>query len=125
MIDVVSGWTMDVDRGPDWLFIKLHAPSDGGIHCDHLAEMLWSVMEQHFSRRLVLECEGISWLHSAVIGQLVLLHKRVYAQGGLMRLCGVSPNNQQALHACRMDSRFPSYACRTDAVMGHRPLQPR
>ena len=43
-----------VDRGPDWLFVRLH---DDSQPSDNLADRLWQLMEKHFVYRLVLEME--------------------------------------------------------------------
>ena len=76
-------------------------------------------------REMVLELDEVDCLHSYLVGQLVLLHKRLSTHDGMLRLAGVSDHNQNVLRACRLESRFPQYANRTDAVHGHRPPQPR
>lgn len=125
MLDVAHGWTVDVDRGPDWLFVRLHGPTSGSTEGNELAEMLWNLLRQHFTNRLVLDLDDLPILKSQLIGQLVLLYKRIHADGGLMRLCGLSAGNQDALRVCRLGDRFPSYRNREDAVMGHLPGRPR
>ena len=125
MLDLANGWTLDVDRGPDWLFVRLHCPSHGVVDGADLAETLWNLLRQHFTKRLVLELDELRELRSHVVGQLVLLHKRIHADEGLMRLCGLSEYNYQALRACRLSDRFPNYRNREDAVMGHHPVLPR
>jgi hypothetical protein len=60
-----------------------------------------------------------------MVGELVRLHLRVTKQGGMLRLCGVSGANEEVLKVCRLHDRLPIYANRTNAVMGHRPTQPR
>jgi hypothetical protein len=55
----------------------------------------------------------------------VLLSKRINTHGGMLRLCGLSPANQEVVRICRLDGCLPNYGTRGDAVMGHRPLQPR
>ena len=77
------------------------------------------------THRLVLELDDIGPMMSSLIGQLVLLQKRISSHGGLMRLCGVSPSNQRVLAVCRLGGYLPQYADRTQAVMGERPMQPR
>ena len=32
MLNLSHGWTFDVDRGPDWLFVRLHAPKHEFAH---------------------------------------------------------------------------------------------
>jgi anti-anti-sigma factor len=121
LAELVHDWTIDVTRGPDWLFIKLEGPQNGDAEGVPLAEIIWDTMQQHFARRVVLELSDVHILRSYVIGQLVLLHKRIYTHGGLMRLAGLSDDNYRVLTACRLHDRFPDYATCEDAVMGHRP----
>ena len=124
MLEVAPGWQMDVERGPDWLFIRLHPPH-GASGEPPLAENLWSAISQHFTYRVVLELDEVDCLQSYLVGQLVLLHKRLSTHDGMLRLAGISDHNQNVLKACRLEGRFPQYANRTDAVHGHRPTQPR
>lgn len=117
-------WTTDVERGPDWLFLRVHAPPKQAGDAD-LADTVWNTMQQHFAKRVVLEMNDLKLLHSRLIGQLVLLHKRICTNGGTMRVCGLSDASQAALRATRLDSQLPCYRDRTEAVMGSRPTQPR
>jgi anti-anti-sigma factor len=118
MVQTVHGWEFDVERGPDWLFIRPHRPSTDLAEAGTLAEEIWSILEQGFANRLVLELDGIGHLRTAVIGQLVRLYKRIHTRGGLMRVCGLSADNRDVLRHCRLDSWLPQYANRSDAVMG-------
>jgi anti-anti-sigma factor len=120
-----SGWQMDVDRGPDWVFVRLHPAEHGGADDYTLAEKIWSILTQSFTYRLVLELEEVGLINSCMIAQLVLLSKRINSNGGLLRLCGLNSQNQEVVHMCRLEGCLPNYSNRGDAVMGHRPLQPR
>ena len=123
---VKDGWDMDVDRGPDWVLIRLRPTETEGTSDLSLAEKIWSLLEQSFTYRLVLELDCLELLRSPLIGQLVLLAKRIHSHGGMLRLCRLSAQNQQVLHVCRLDGCLPNYDSRGDAVMGaNRPLQPR
>lgn len=121
LVDLIPGWTLEMDRGPDWLFIRPIPPHDKHHVEVDLAEAIWERMQQQFCHRVVVEMDQIPLLRSWLIGQIVLLHKRVSAQEGLMRLCGMSDSNQDVLHMVRLDDRFPQYADRGAAVMGYRP----
>jgi anti-anti-sigma factor len=125
LLEVAPQWSLEIDRGPDWLFIKLRPPQAGDTAEIPLAETIWEKLEQSFCHRVVIELDQVHLLRSWLVGELVRLHKRVAAHDGMMRLCGLSPANQEVLVACRLSDRFPCYANRTDAVMGHRPPQPR
>lgn len=112
-----NAWGIQVDRGPDWLFVRLHPgendPSD-------VAERLWSVADRHFIYRIVLEMEDVAVMPSRLIGQLVMLQKRVLHHDGALRLSGVSTDCGEALHICRLDRALPTYDNRDDAVRGER-----
>ena len=127
MQELAHGWEVEVDRGPDWLFLKVRPPAGNQYDTPQLAERLWNILQQHFIYRVVLELEQVPLLHSYLLGQLVLLSKRIHKHGGVMRVCGLSDQNAQALRACRLENCFPYFHNREEAVMGqgHRPLQPR
>ena len=124
--EIAEGWHIDVERGPDCVFVRLHPARTGGIDDFTLAEKIWSVLQQSFTYRVVLEMDCVKALQSYLIAQLVLLSKRIHSHGGMLRLCGLSAANQEVLHMCRLDGCLPAYTNRGDAVMGkQRPLQPR
>jgi anti-sigma B factor antagonist len=117
MLDMAPGWEVAVERGPDWLFVKLNQPEAGLEEAPPLAEQLWSLLEQHFTYRLVLEMDPVAVLRSHLIGQLVLLHRWITDRGGVLRLCGLSMGNRRVLETCHLDGRFPAYGNRMDAVL--------
>jgi len=124
MVQVSSGWKLDVERGPDWLFVRLHASPGVDLESEPLAEQLWSLLEQHFIHRLVVELDDVPALRSSLIGQLVLLYKRIHLKGGMLRICGLTEQQRQVLRTTRLDDRFPCYNTREEALMGafsHRP----
>jgi anti-anti-sigma factor len=125
MLDLMPEWTMDVERGPEWLFVRLHGPDNGEAEGTELANRVWAALEQHFTYRLVLELDDVPLLRSYMLGQLVMLHKRIHSHGGMLRLSGLSDVNLEALKACRLDHSFSRYATREDAVMTHSPAKPR
>ena len=125
LLELAPEWTTEIDRGPDWLFVRPRPPRQGDTGEIALAEMIWQKLEQSFCHRVVLELDDVTFLRSWMVGELVRLHKRVTAHGGILRLCGVSAANEEVLRICRLDDRFPVYRNRTDAVMGYRPPQPR
>jgi anti-anti-sigma factor len=125
LLELAPEWAVEIDRGPDWLFIRLKPPHGADAGEFPLAETIWEKLEQSFCHRVVLEMDDVVFLRSWIVGELVRLHKRLAASGGMMRLSGLSPANEEALRTCRLADRFPAYRNRTDAVMGHRPNQPR
>lgn len=125
MIGVATGWNLEVERGPDWLYVKLLSPSPEADDAPPLAETIWSLLEQHFTYRVILELDQLPRLTSYTVGQLVLLHKRVFQHGGMVRLCGLNAGGQDVLRILRLADRFPQYRDRSEAVMGNRPAAAR
>lgn len=124
-VELAPGWMCAVDRGPDWLFVRPTLPKKGNTEEIDLADAVYDLMQQHFAHRVVIELYDLAMLRSWLVGQLVHLHKRVTANGGTMRLCGLSDSNQEVLRTCRLEDCFPQYADRAAAVMGCRPTKPR
>lgn len=125
LAEATRSWTFDVNRGPGWLFVRVHGPADGDTDASHLAESIWEIMQQQFARRVVVDLSDLKLLRSVVVGQLVQLHKRVYMHEGLMRIAGLNDHNYSVLQACRLHDRFPQFRTAEEAVMSYRPTQPR
>lgn len=126
MLAAATGWELEVERGPGWLLVKVGDPEGFGEELPSLADCIWSIMEQHFTYRLVLELDRIALLNSSLIGQLIDLYRRIRGQDGVLRLCGLSAYNRQVLHTCRLDDRLPAFHDRREAVLGSTyPSQPR
>jgi anti-anti-sigma factor len=125
MLAISPGWELDVERGPDWLIVKIQSMDTSGEN-PPLAELIWALMQQHLTHRLVLELDRVKVLNSFLIGQLIQLYRKIFEHEGVMRLCGLSAYNRRVLHTCRLDERFRPYHDRQEAVMGcARPSQPR
>lgn len=124
-MQLAPGWSLDVDRGPDWIFVRLHCDDALAHDATELAEQLWELLQCHLSHRMVVEMDELPRLTSNLLGQLVMLAKRIHGTGGMLRLCGVSPSGEASIQAARLDRLFPHYGNRADAVMGQRPRQPR
>ena len=116
MVAIAHGWEADVDCRNDWLLVKLKRPSGDADAEPPLAEQVWGLLEQHRTSQLILELEEIDALRSHLIGQLILLQKRLCAGGGRIRLCGLSRINQDAMRLCRLDEQFPHFRTREEAL---------
>src|SRR5205823_3614865 len=118
LLELAPEWSLDIDRGPDWLFIRLSPPNHEPAHSEHieapLAERVGKEVGEGFSYRVVVERGGNEYLPSWVIGGVVGPHKRVTTNGGMLRLCGVSKNAETVLRISRLSDRFPAYRNRTD-----------
>ena len=125
MLAISPGWELYVERGPDWLIVKIQSMDASGEN-PPLAELIWGLMQQHLTHRLVLELDQVPVLNSFLLEQLRELYRKIYEHDGVMRLCGLSAYNRRVLHACRLDESFQPYHDRQEAVLGYSPpSQPR
>ena len=125
MLTAVPGWDLKVERGPGWLFVKIPSPEAHWSENTPLADHIWSLVEQHFTYRLALELGDIDLLNSYLLGQLVVLQRRIREHGGPLRLCGLSPYNKAVLHVHGLEDRLPTYRDVEEAVMGSGCHKPR
>ncbi|MHB8901924.1 MAG: STAS domain-containing protein, partial [Thermoguttaceae bacterium] len=90
-----------------------------------LADLVWEQLQQHFVYRLALELDDVPVMHSYLLGQLLVLQKRILEHDGVMRVCGLSPLNRNVLEMHGLDHQLPNYCDRNEAVMGPRCIKPR
>ncbi len=115
-----TDWNLEVERGPEWLIAHLAArhplyPCDEELR---LAQRLWEICERHFTWRLVIDIQRLPLLTSYLIGQLVLLQKRLRERGGILRLSGLSEEQAASLHLMHLDMQLPCYPSARDAILG-------
>ena len=120
-----SSWQLQLDRGPNCLFVRLCPEAGQGCDDAELSQRLAALLDEHFTNRLVLEMDQVDLLNSLLLGQLADLSNRMRTQGGMIRLCGLSPFNQGVLRTTRLDRRLPHYANRREAVYGGVPVKPK
>ncbi len=120
MLVMANGWSLDFERGPNCLFVKLVPQTAGSGEEATVAEVVWSQLKQHFAHRLVLECDQVEHVDDDLASQLDLLQQRLATIGGVMRLCGLSAANLELLGQRSQEGSWPHYVDRDDAVMaGH------
>lgn len=124
-VTLAPGWSADLDRGPGWLFVRLHASRPSPCDDLQLASVVCKLADNEFAHRVVLELDEVDMLRSPLVSELVQLHKRIKSRDGLLRICGLSDNNYEVLRTSRLQNFFPRYYDREDAVMGRRPVKPR
>jgi anti-sigma B factor antagonist len=125
MPTLATEWNLEVERGPDGLWVRIAAPARRSLACPQLADALWSLLERHFVYRLVLDVEELDLSDDCTVNQLVDLLERITEHEGMLRLCGLSPANREAFEKRQLKGYIPCYHDREEAVMGGCPLKPR
>jgi hypothetical protein len=125
MLTESCGCDLRVERGPDWLIVKIDGIDESADN-PSLAEHIWTLMQQHLTHRLVLEMDKVPALTGFMLNELDKLYELISRRDGVMRLCGLSARNIRLLKSRRMEDRFLPYQNRKEAVMGcTHPAQPR
>jgi anti-sigma B factor antagonist len=84
-----------------------------------------AVIEQAHGIRLVLDFRRVKFLSSAVLGLLIRISKRIYEQGGELRLCHIYPGIYEVFKITRLTSVFEIYEDVDSAIrsFSRRPQQ--
>lgn len=111
-------WGVAVERGPDWLFLRLHDDESGSSAGDRqpLAERLWSMIRVNRAHRVVLELDRVEAVDDMLIGAIADVGTRVRDDGGLVRVCGLSKPNLERLQSSGCLAGLAHFATRTAAV---------
>ncbi len=125
MPTLATEWNLEVDRGPDGLWVRIAGPARHTSTCPQLADALWALLQQHFVYRLVLDVEELDVCDDCTVNQLADLSERINEHDGMLRLCGLSPENRKAFEKRQSKGYIPCYQDREEAVMGGCPLKPR
>lgn len=109
----------DVERGPNWLIVRLHPPKAGAGKATpgdkSWADQLEAICEQHFTYRLVVEMDDVTALSVEASEQLALLSERLAERGGSLKLCGLRAKCKQRFDAAHAE--LHDHANRRDALM--------
>ena len=113
-----GGWGLRVERGPDWLFVRLEAATPETVPAARadLAESIWAMLQEHRAHRLVLELDGVEAVADRLVDVITKLGGRLREDGGLLRVCGLSQPNASRLRSCRGIEDVPLFDSRSDAI---------
>lgn len=64
------------------------------------------VVEKNQQKKLVLNFANVNFMTSALLGLLVIVHKRVSEQGGRIQLCNLDPNIQRVFEITKLTKIF-------------------
>ena len=119
-------WTLDIQRGPQWLWVRVRPPEQPAGHVPWLEPRLRRLLEMHSTYHLILELDGFSSLPVVLVGHLLSLARWIRGRDGFLRLCGLSPQGVDLIERCGLAGYLPSYQDREEALCGgQRSCQPR
>ncbi len=97
--------------GPSYTGLELRALEEFG-------EVLLSEVSQTTPPRFVIDLSETDFIGSSFIELLVRAWKRVKNRNGTMALCAVHPFCQEVLRVSHLDTIWPIYPTRGEAVSG-------
>lgn len=116
MHEIAPGWVIECEILGGWVCVDLHTPGDTFHDSPALAEGVWRVLEERALGHLVLDLKRVERLSSWLIGQLVVLHRRLLTHGGQMLVCGLSEGNRAVLRMMGLAERFANFESRHAAL---------
>ncbi len=139
---------VEVERGPNWVFVKLRFANNQDQRSEtasekpenvapdrslreeefsegqpQIADQLWNILVRHFTYRMVVELDTFEELPAGMMGQLILLRERILKRGGMLRVCGMSETLAAMFANVHTKGQIPNFLTRVDAVRGKRTGQ--
>lgn len=112
-----SRWPMRIERGPDWLFVRLESPAEAPPAAEaQLAEGIWEALRENHAHRVLLELDEAGPIDDCLIEAIAQLGRRVRAEGGMIRLCGLSQPDLRTLRARGATPDIAHFGSRAEAV---------
>jgi MFS superfamily sulfate permease-like transporter len=119
-------WGVAVERGPDWLFLRLESPPGmpANAGCERLADRIVAMILENHAHRVVLELDHVNVIDDDLIGMIADVGARVRGHGGLIRVCGLSQPNLSKLRSSSDAGSLAHFDSRLAAVGGRgRPVE--
>lgn len=110
-----GGWEVAVERGPDWLFLRVErdgSPARGRPLAEHLLDMI----RVNHAHRVVVELNGADRIDDTLIDAIAVIGSRVRDNGGLIRVCGLSDGDVRRLRSSEQAGDIPHFESRSAAV---------
>jgi anti-anti-sigma factor len=81
-------------------------------------DQVLKTIERDRIRNVVVDAAQSSYLSSSIIGAMIQMWEAVSAAGGRLAVCGLTDDAMEALVATRLDTRWPSFPTRAEALAG-------
>ncbi len=92
---------------------------------EELEDGLRDLLGEKEQRFILLDFNEVNYVVSRMINSLLLLVKRVRAEGGQVHLCGLQPRVEHAVKTMRLDRVFDLYDSREEGVEAMKTLESR
>lgn len=83
---------------------------------EQAADIVLDPIREQKAPMVVFDLSGVSYFGSVFMAMLVRCHKLVKTRGGVMVLCGLHPLARDLLHITALDTLWPIYETREQAL---------
>jgi anti-sigma B factor antagonist len=83
-----------------------------------IAQELFQLVEAEGRKKVLLNFGKVGFMSSAALGKLITLHKKVKAQGGMLRMCNIRPEIHEVFSITRLDRLFDIRKDESDGLEG-------
>lgn len=113
----IGGFEVSLERGPDWLFVRLVPSADGRArHAIDLGASLREIARDHGTSRVVVELDALDSVDEDLLEGLAMLGRILERESGVLRVCGVKAGNGPGHASCGSLGHLPHFSCRHEAV---------
>ena len=104
---MLSHCQLEVGKSGDLIVVRLgkHRVLDE-LTVNEISDQLLGVADRPDCHRLLLDFSGVAQLSSAMLAQLVRLHRKMKPKGETLRLCGVNSQLRSVFATTRLDRLF-------------------
>jgi len=120
---MLSHCQLEVGKSGDLIVVRLgnHRVLDE-LTVNEISDELLGVADRPDCHRLLLDFSGVAKLSSAMLAQLVRLHRKMESKGEKLRLCGISSQFRSAFATTGLDRLFDITDNKADAIKAVTPL---
>ncbi len=121
---ILSDCHLEVGKNGDLIVVRLgkHRALDE-LTVTKISDELLGVADRPDCHRLLLDFSGVAQLSSAMLAQLVRLHRKMETKGEKLRLCGINSQLGSAFATTRLDRLFDITDIETGVPMIQEPQQ--
>ena len=108
MANLASYQSIDVRQADDVAVVTFRGTNSmfEGEKVETVARELFDLLDSGRANKLLLDLGNIYFMSSAMLAQLVRMHRQIQAKKGRLRLCAPRPAIQEAFKVSRFDKFF-------------------
>ena len=122
---MLSYCDLEVGKNGDLIVVRLGKhPVLDELTVNKINDELLGVADWPDCHRLLLDFSGVAYLSSAMLAQLVRLHRKMEPKGEKLRLCGITSHLRSVFATTRLDWLFDITDTETSALEAVAPQSP-